>query len=97
MGLVGQLVLGKARVAVDSEERALGVAGEREASERSLPREVSDEAAERPQEFVVVNLLARLEPVALVVALEIAEEVEAFGAEAGERGEVVVEHSRGDG
>ena len=86
--LVGGLVLREARVAVDAEDGALGVTGERDAAVGEAPAEVGDEHPHRVAEFVVVGLLPGLEPLAVVVALEALEEAEAVLGEAGERGEV---------
>src|SRR5690606_14731970 len=97
VGLVRALVLREARVAVDPEEGAGWVAGEREAGVGRLAGEVGHEAAGGPEQLVLEGLLARPEPVALVVLLEVAEELEAFFAEAGKWREVVGAHERGVG
>ncbi len=76
MGLVGTLVSGKARVAIDAEE-ALGRGADvvrREVGQRGV--DLLDEREHGGLELTLVDGLARLEPVAVVVAREPAQKFE---------------------
>ena len=88
--LVRRLVLREARVAVDPEDRALGIGEERDVAGRQALRQRGDQRLDRFLEQPLVVGLARVEPVALVVRREVGQEVDGLGPEPAERG-------RGDG
>ncbi len=89
VGLVGALVLGEAHVAVDAEERAadrprIGV--EVGADLGQARPEIADELLRRMAQLLLVALLVGLEPLAVVVGLEVAQELEELRAEVGSGG-----------
>src|SRR5688572_739740 len=84
MRLVRRLVLREPHVTVDAEDRTFRVAHElrRELSESHV--ELLDQELQRVEDFVVVGLAVRLEPLTLVVLLQLAQEGERAAPEAAE-------------
>jgi hypothetical protein len=80
--LVRRLVLREADVAINAENRTFGISDElrRELAEPHI--DFLDEQLEGGENFTLVRLLVRLEPVPLVVALELPQERECAAAEA---------------
>ena len=83
MRLVELLVGRKAHVAIDAENAAGRVAHQRQPGRVQRSAQRDEQGAERCPYLVVVDGLARLEPVGIVVAREAAEEGECLGAKAG--------------
>ncbi len=86
VGLVGRLVLGESRVAVDPEDRVLRIGAQRDAARLEPLGQGRDELLQRHLQQPLVVGLARLEPRPLVVLGELGEEVDGVGREPGERG-----------
>src|SRR5438876_6017375 len=84
IGLVRRLVLGKAHVAVDPEERPRRVGGKWQAALRELLGESDAQGLEWLLEQAFVVGLPRLEPGAVVVRGEIRQELDGLGPKAGE-------------
>ena len=82
--LVRRLVAREARVAVDAEQRAAlaaGVGHQVRADLRQAQPEVLDEGERRLEQVVLVAVLVGVEPLAVVVGLQLAQEGEQLGAE----------------
>src|SRR5271157_5075012 len=81
MGLVGALVLGKADVAVEPEQRGLAVAPQRDAGVGEGGGKVFDEIAERGLDLRFVSCAVFLEPFPGLMEAERLEEGQGVGAE----------------
>src|SRR5881628_415125 len=79
--LVRRLVLGEPDVAIDPEQRALGIAGDLGREPRQSDVQLFDQRAHRCADVVLVTLAMRLEPRLVVVAGEAAQESERRGSE----------------
>jgi hypothetical protein len=86
VGLVGRLVFCEARVAVDAEDRAAvgpRIGDEVRTDLAEVGREVDDELDQRLAHVALEARPVLLEPVAVIVLLQLAQEVEEGGTEVG--------------
>src|SRR5207342_1498910 len=88
VGLVGRLVVGEARVAMDAEQRAAdraGIGAVLRADRGEVRLQVRKQLEEGAAHLRVVVGLVRLEPLAIVVAGQAAQELEALVGEVAHR------------
>ncbi len=83
---IGRLVFGKTRVAINAVHRLLRRRDITRRKARQLFVDARDQLQHRELDQRFILLLARIEPLAPVVALELAQESEGVGGETGESG-----------
>src|SRR5438128_2108929 len=83
--LIRLLVLAEAHIAVDAIDRLFGIGDEFWREPAQIGVQAFDQLAHGALDLLLENRLARLKPLAAVVARQTAEEIERFAGEAGER------------